>query len=80
MRNLSPEKILENRCKSAAMELYPAPHQWKQVEAWVRWAFHKCQRDNVSPRTLKLRQAPNIEEISAKRHPRANVIYYPHSY
>ena len=80
MRNLSPEKILENRCKSAAMELYPAPHQHKQVEAWVKWAYHKCLRDNVTPRQLKIKQAPNIEEISAKRNPRANVLYYPHSY
>ena len=80
MRTLTPEKILENRCKSAAMELYPAPHQHKQVEDWVWWAFHKCQRDNVSPRELKLRQAPNIEKISAKRNSRPSVIYYPHSY
>ena len=80
MRNLTPEKILENRCKRAAMELYPAPQQWKQVEDWVVWAFHKCQRDNVSPRELKLRQAPNIEKISAKRNSRPSVIYYPHSY
>ena len=80
MRNLTPEKILENRCKRAALELYPAPHQCKQVEAWVVWAYHKCIRDNVTPRELKLNQAPNIEKISAKRKPRANVLYYPHSY
>ena len=80
MRNLTPEKILENRCKRAALELYPAPHQYKQVEAWVVWAYHKCIRDNVTPRELKLNQAPNIEKISAKRKARANVLYYPHSY
>ena len=80
MRNLTPEKILENRCKRAAMELYPAPHQWRMVENWVVWAYHKCLRENITPRELKLRQAPNIEKISANRKPRANVLYYPHSY
>ena len=72
MNPLDPSWLLQKKCLSCGLKLFPYSSQ--DAEDWAVWAYHQSQKRQVSPSTLMYERAPNIDKTSATRRPK--VIYY----
>ncbi|MCR8532265.1 MAG: hypothetical protein JJ829_005125 [Prochlorococcus marinus XMU1420] len=62
----------QQRCLKCGLKLFPYSSQ--DAERWSEYAYHECQRRNISPKQLMYERSPNIDKTHATRPPK--VIYY----
>ena len=75
MTNWNPKTndwVFQQRCLKCGLKLFPYDSQ--MAEDWAEYAYHTCQKRNITPRQLMYERSPNIDKTHAKRPPK--VIYY----
>ena len=71
-RHIWTDWQFQQRCVKCGLKLFP--YSMQDAERWADYAYHECQRRNITPKQLMYERSPNIDNTHATRPPK--VIYY----